>query len=168
MVRTRALVAALVMSLVVPAAAFAQQGGMGRGQGGQGMGGQGGIMAARNLVEQGNVEFLLGKATDLKLTEEQKAALKVVADKWTAETKEARDQVRPLMPQQGQGMGGMGGGDMQAMRARLEQMMPLMQNLVETDQKAMEEAMKHLDDSQKAASRTLVQERNRPRRPGTL
>jgi hypothetical protein len=57
MMRTRSLRVALVIALLAPAAAFAQQGGQGRG--GMGQGGMGGMMAARNLVEQGNVEFLL-------------------------------------------------------------------------------------------------------------
>jgi hypothetical protein len=169
MARTRTLVAALALTLLVPAMASAQQGG-GMGRGGMGGQGMGGMMAARNLVEQGSVEFLVSKAADLRLTEEQSTALKAIAAKWAEDNKEPREQLRPLMPQQGQGMGGGmgGGGDMQAMRARFEQMMPLMQKLVETDEKAMEEALKHLDETQQATSRRLIQERNQPRRPGSF
>jgi hypothetical protein len=164
MMRTRSLAVALVIALLAPAAAFGQGG---QGRGGMGQGGQGGLMAARNLVEQGNVEFLLTKAADLQFTAEQSAALKVIADKFTADTKEPREQLSAVLAQFGQGMGG-GGGDMQAMRGRIEQIMPMAMKLAEDDQKAVEEAMKHLNDGQKAKARQLIEERNRPRRPGTF
>jgi hypothetical protein len=164
--RRRSLTVAFALALLVPAAAFAQQGGGGRG----GMGGgqaMGGLMAARNLMEQGNVEFLMSKAADLQLTAEQSTSLKVIAEKWTADTKEARDQVRPVLGQAQGGMGGMGGGgDMQAMRARLEQMAPHVQKMVDADRAAMDEAMKLLNDTQKESARRMVEQRNQPRRPG--
>lgn len=167
--RTRTLVLALAVAALVPTSAFAQQGGqggMGRGMGGQGMGG---LMAARNLVEQGNVAFLAGRS-ELQLTAEQTAALRVIAERWDAETKEAREQVRPLMPAPGQagaGMGGMGGGDRQAMMQRFQELAPVIQKLVEDDRKALDEAMKHLSEAQQATARRLVEERNQPRRPGS-
>jgi hypothetical protein len=165
MMRTRSLVVALVVLLLAPAAAFAQQGG-GMGRGGMGQGGMGALLAARNLVEQGNVEFLLTKAADLQLTADQSAALKVIAEKFAADTKAPREQLRAVMPQPGQGMGGMG-GDPQAMRVRLMEAAPVMEKLVADDGKAMDEAMKHLNATQQTKARELIEARNQPRRPGS-
>jgi glutamate 5-kinase len=165
MMRNRSLAVALVALLIAPAAAFAQQGGGMRG--GMGQGGMGALMAARNLLEQGNVEFLLTKATELQLTAEQSAALKSIGEKFASDTKEPREQLRSVLPQAGQGMGGMGGGDMQAMAARFEQLAPVMLKLVEDDQKAVDEALKHLDDGQKTKARELIEARIRPRRQGS-
>ena len=166
--RTRTLVLALAVAALVPTSAFAQQGGGQGGMGRGGMGGQGmaGLMAARNLVEQGNVAFLAGRS-EMQLTAEQSAALRVIAERWDAETKEAREQVRPLLPQPGQaGPGGMGGGDRQAMMQRFQEMAGVIQKLVEDDRKAVDEAMKHLNETQQATARRLLEERNQPRRPG--
>jgi hypothetical protein len=96
----------------------------------------------------------------------------VVAEKFAADTREPREQLRAALPQPGQGMGmgggGGGGGDMQAMRARMEQLMPLVMKLVEDDRKAVDEAMKQLNDGQKEKARQFIEERNRPRRPGSF
>jgi hypothetical protein len=167
MMRSRSFIVALAVLVLAPVAASAQQGGMGRGGMGQGMGG---LMAARNLVEQGSVEFLLSKGTELQLTAEQSAALKTIADKWTADTKAPREQLAPMLPAGGQAVAAMGagGGDMQALRQRFEQMAPVMQKLVEDDQKAVADALKHLGETQQAAARRLLEERNQPRRPGTF
>jgi Spy/CpxP family protein refolding chaperone len=157
MMHTRSLVIALIVALVAPAAAFAQGGGQGRG----GPGGPGGLMAARLLLDQGSVEFLITKAAELRLTDEQTAALKTIGAQWSAETKSSRDEVRAALPAPGQA----GGGDRQAMMERFQALMPVMQKLRDEDQKALDAALELLDASQQAAAKKLIEERSPARRP---
>jgi hypothetical protein len=155
--RSRSMIMALVVMLVAPLPLLAQQGGGQRG----GMGG--GALAARVLLEQGSVEFIASKAAELKLTEEQTTALKVIGAKWSEETKDARAKIAAELPQGG----GMGGGDREALMQRFQALAPVMQKLQDDDARAMAEAMKLLDESQQAAAAKMVEERRMPqRRPG--
>jgi hypothetical protein len=155
--RSRSIIMALVVMLVAPLPLLAQQGGGQRG----GMGG--GALAARALLEQGSVEFIATKAAELKLTEEQTTALKVIGAKWSEETKDARAKIAAELPQ----AGGMGGGDREALMQRFQALQPLFMQLQESDEKAMAEAMKHLNETQQATAKKLVEERRAaPRRPG--
>jgi hypothetical protein len=155
--RSRSIIMALVVMLVAPLPLLAQQGGGQRG----GMGG--GALAARALLEHGSVEFIASKAAELKLTEEQTTALKVIGAKWSEETKDARAKIAAELPQPG----GMGGGDREALMQRFQALAPVMQKLQDDDAKAMAEAMKLLDESQQAAAAKMVEERRMPqRRPG--
>jgi hypothetical protein len=156
MMRTRSILMALIVTMLAPLPLLAQGGGQGRG----GMGG--GAMAARMLLEQGSVEFLVSKATDLQLNEEQATAMKAIGAKWAEETKANRDRIRADMPQ----AGGMGGGDREALMQRFQALQPLFMQLQESDEKAMAEAMKHLNETQQATAKKLVEERRAPRRPG--
>lgn len=162
MKRGRSLMVALAVMMLAPLPLLAQGGGMGgaQGRGGMGMG------AARALVEQGSVGFLMSKAADLKLTAGQKRQLQALATAWAETVRESQAQVKSALPQPGQGMGG---GDREAMMARFQTLQPHIRKLVEEDAKAMEEALKLLDDEQKAAAKSLLQQRSpdsRPRRNG--
>jgi hypothetical protein len=158
MSRNRSLLIALVVALLAPMPVLAQAGGQGQGRPG-GMGGPGGnLMAARALLEQGSVQFLVTKAAEMQLTAEQSAALGVIAAKWTEDTKEGRDRIIAALPAPGQGMGG---GDRQGMQG----LMPLMQALMEQDREALDAAMKLLSEPQQAAARRLIEERRPARRP---
>jgi hypothetical protein len=155
-------VAVLILALA-PLPLHAQGGGQRGGVGGPG----GGMMAARALVEQGSVEFLVTRATDLELTADQTAQLTVIGAAWSAATKESRDRIRAVMPQPGQGMGG--GGDRQAMMQRMQDLQPVLQQLREDDEKTLDEAMKLLTEPQQARAKQLLTERTermRPRRGG--
>jgi hypothetical protein len=159
--RSRSIIMALVVMLVAPLPLLAQQGGGQRG----GMGGA--AMAARALLEHGSVEFIASKAAELKLTEEQTTALKVIGAKWSEETKDARAKIAAELPQGGAMGGGMGGGDREALMQRMQALTPVMQKLQDDDAKALAEAMKLLDESQQAAAAKMVEERRMPqRRPG--
>lgn len=151
----RSLAMALTVSLLAPLPLLAQGGGQGRG-------GQGGGMAARMLVEQGSVEYLVTKATDLTLTEDQTRQLKAIGDAWAGKTKTQREEIRAMLPQPGQGMGG---GDREAMMQRMQAMRPLAQKLAEEDKAALDQALALLDDAQKAKAATLLEERRRNARP---
>lgn len=150
---------ALAVSALVPLPLLAQGGGQG------GQPGRGGMMAARALVEQGSVEFLVSKAAELSIGDAQKAQLQAIATRWAETVKEPREQVKAGMPQAGQPQG----GDREAMMARMQTLRPHMQKLVDEDAKALEAAMKLLDDTQRVAAKTLLDERAasmRPRRGG--
>jgi hypothetical protein len=158
MTRYRPLLVALVVALLAPMPVLAQGGGQGQGRPG-GMGGPGGgMMAARALLEQGSVQFLVTKAADMQLTAEQTAALGVIGAKWAEDTKESRDRVIAIMPAPGQGMGG---GDRQAMQG----LIPLMQKLQEQDREALDAALMVLSEPQQATARRLIAERQPARRP---
>lgn len=163
--RVQSFVVALAVLALVPMPLLAQGGGQGRGMGGPG--GPGGLMAARMLLDEGSVEFLAGKATELQLTAEQTTQLKTIGAAWSEATKESREKVRAALPQPGQGMGA--GGDRQAMMQRMQDLQPVMQKLQEDDGKSVEEAMKVLTEPQQARAKTLLEERAesmRPRRGG--
>jgi hypothetical protein len=129
-------------------------------QGGQGQG-RGGMMSARLLVEQGSVEYLVTKAADLQLNADQKTGLEAIGAKWAETTKESREKVKAGMPQAGQA----GGGDREAMMARMQELRPLMTEIAAEDTKAVEEAMKLLDETQQAKAKTLLTERAEAARP---
>lgn len=152
MMRTRPILLALAVTLLAPLPLLAQGGG-------QRMGG--GMMGARALLETGSVEFLVTRAEDLQLTGEQVTALAAIGAKWSADTKETRARITADLPQPGQ----MGGGDREALMARFQALQPHMQKLQEDDDKAIAEAMKHLNETQQAAAKRLVDERRQPRRP---
>jgi hypothetical protein len=158
--RSRSIIMAVVVMLVAPLPLLAQQGGQRGGMGG-------GVMAARALLEQGSVEFIASKAAELKLTEEQTAALQVIGARWSEDTKDSRAKITAELPQAG-GMGsGMGAGGREALMQRFQALAPVMQKLQEDDAKAMAEAMKLLDESQQATAAKMVEERRMPqRRPG--
>jgi hypothetical protein len=65
------------------------------------------------------------------------------------------------MPQAGQA----GGGDREAMMARMQELRPLMTEIAAEDTKAVEEAMKLLDETQQAKAKTLLTERAEAARP---
>jgi Spy/CpxP family protein refolding chaperone len=157
MMNRRQLVIALAVTMLAPLPLLAQGGTQGRG-------GMGGVMSARLLVDQGSVEYLVTRAEDLTLNESQRTQLEAIAVKWTAATRESREQIRGMLPQRGQA-----GGDREAMRQRLEQVRPLAEKLTEDDQKALDEAVKLLDDAQREKAKALLDERRqnaRPRRGG--
>lgn len=164
MKRMRILTIAAAIVLLAPMQLMAQGGGQGRGMGGGGMGG--GMGGMRAMLEQGSVEFLVTKAADLKLTDEQATTLKAIGEQWAAATKDDRAKIRAEMPQPGQGMGG-GGGDRQAMMQRFQALQPVMEKVRDADQKAVAEAMKVLQEEQQAAARKMLEERSQPRRPGS-
>jgi hypothetical protein len=147
MKRIRPLLIAAAVVLVAPLQLVAQQGGQGRPGGG--------TMGARQLVEQGSVEFLVTKAADLQLTQEQTTDLTAIGTAWAEATKEDRAKLAAELPQPGQG----GGGDMQAMRDRLQSLMPVMQKVREADEKAVADALKLLNETQQAAAKKLLEER---------
>lgn len=158
----RSLAMALAVSILAPLPLLAQAGG----QGGQGRGGMGGAMSARMLVEQGSVEYLVTKAADLALTPDQTKQLQAIGTAWADATKEQRSEIKAMLPEPGQGMGG---GDRQAMMERMQRMRPLAQKLAEDDSKALDEALALLDETQKTKAATLLEERRqnaRPRRGG--
>jgi Spy/CpxP family protein refolding chaperone len=154
----RSFTIALAVSLLAPLPLLAQGGGQGRG-------GMGGMMSARLLVEQGSVEYLVTKAADLELTADQTTQLESIGAKWAEATKESREQIRSMLPQPGQRMG----GDRDAMMQRMRQMQPLAQKLNEDDEEALVEALALLDDAQQTKAKALLEERRqsaRPRRGG--
>lgn len=158
----RSLALALAVSLLAPLPLLAQGGG----QGGQGRSAMGGAMSARMLVEQGSVEYLVTRTADLTLTADQTKQLQAIGAKWAEATREQREEMKALLPQPGQGMGG---GDRQAMMERMQTLRPLAEKLAEEDRKALDEALALLDDSQKTRAATLLEERRqsaRPRRGG--
>ncbi|CAN5784966.1 hypothetical protein BH23GEM10_BH23GEM10_07380 [soil metagenome] len=156
--RGRTIAVVLAVLAIAPLPVLAQGG-----QGRSGMRGQqaGGMMAARVLLEQGSVEFLVTKAADLGLSADQSAQLTAIGTAWSAATKESRDRVRSSMPQAGQGMGG---GDRQAMMQRMQELQPVMQKLRQDDREALDEALALLNEAQQAKAKTLIEERLRPRR----
>jgi Spy/CpxP family protein refolding chaperone len=157
MKQSRSLVMALAVMLLAPLPLLAQGGGMGQGRGGMG--------SARLLVEHGSVEYLVTKAADLALDDEQTAKLQTIGTAWSESTKESREKVRTELPQPGQAAG----GDREAMMARFQALQPVMAALQEEDDKALAEAMKVLNDTQQAKAKELLDERRanaRPRRQG--
>jgi hypothetical protein len=165
MKRARSLMVALAVLALVPMPLLAQGGG--QRQGGMGGGPGGGLMAARALLDEGSVEFLVGKAAELELTADQSASLKLIGTAWSESTKESRARIRAVLPQPGQGMGA--GGDRQAMMQQLQALQPEMQKLQEDDEMALEEAMQLLAEPQQARAKQLLAERAermRPRRGG--
>ena len=130
----------------------------------QGGGARGGaMMGARLLLEQGSVEFLASKGTELALDDAQAGTLKEIGGRWATATKEAREKIRAELPQRGEG------GDREAMRARVQALQPQFQKLVEEDEKALAEAMQLLNATQQERARALLEERRanaRPRRAG--
>jgi Spy/CpxP family protein refolding chaperone len=157
MKKVYALVVALAVMMLAPLPLVAQGGGMGQGRGGMG--------AARLLLEQGSVEYLVTKAADLALDAEQTASLQMIGADWAESTKESREKARKELPQPGQA----GGGDREAMRARIQALQPVMAALQEQDEKALAEAMKVLNETQQTKAKQLLDERRenaRPRRPG--
>jgi hypothetical protein len=155
--RGRSLITALIVMLLAPLPLLAQQGG------GQGRGMGGGMGGARLLLEQGSVEFLVTKAADLKLTDEQSAGLKAIGEKWAEATKEERTKIRAELPQPGRGAGA--GGDRQAMMQRLQAVQPLMEKVRAEDEKAVAEALKLLDETQQASAKKILEERRPPQPP---
>ena len=153
----RQFVIALAMTLLAPLPLLAQGGAQGR----EGMAG---VMSARLLIDQGSVEYLVTRSADLTLNEDQRTQLEAIAVKWADATRESREQIKGMLPQRGQA-----GGDREAMRQRLEQVRPLADKLTEDDQKALDEAVKVLDDAQREKAKALLEERRqsaRPRRGG--
>ncbi|MBR9989467.1 MAG: hypothetical protein KFH98_06910 [Gemmatimonadetes bacterium] len=151
----RSLAMALAVSLLAPLPLLAQGGGQGRG-------GMGGAMSARLLVEQGSVEYLVTKSAELELTADQTKQLETIGAKWAASTKEPREQLKGMLPQQGQAMGD---GNREAAMQRLQAMRPLAEKLNEDDQKALAEALALLAEPQQARAKTLLEERARDARP---
>jgi hypothetical protein len=150
MMRVRTFTVVLAVLLLAPVQLVAQQrGGMGQ----QGPGG--GLMAARAVLDQGSVEYLATKASDLQLTDAQAGTLKAIGEQWARDTKAARDQIRGVLPAPGQPPA----GDRQAMMQQMMALMPVMQKLVEDDEKAVTEAMKALSEEQQAAAKKLLEER---------
>ena len=153
----RQLVIALAVTLLAPLPLLAQGGAQGRGA-------MGGVMSARLLIDQGSVEYLVTRAADLTLNEDQRTQLEAIAVKWADATRESREQIKGMLPQRGQAA-----GDREAMMQRLEQARPLAEKLTEDDQKALDEALKVLDDAQREKAKALLDERRqnaRPRRAG--
>jgi Spy/CpxP family protein refolding chaperone len=151
-------VIALAVTLLAPLPLLAQGGAQGRGA-------MGGVMSARLLIDQGSVEYLVTRAADLTLNEDQRTQLEAIAVKWADDTKESRERIKGMLPQRGQAAG----GDREAMMQRLEQVSPLAEKLTEDDQKALDEAVKVLDDAQREKAKALLDERRqnaRPRRAG--
>jgi hypothetical protein len=164
--RGRSLTMAMTLLLLAPLQLLAQAGGQGRGAGQQGPGGA--LMTARTLLEHGSVEYLADKAADLQLTAEQTEALKAIGATWSEETKSSRSRIQAVMPAPGQPPMG-GGGDRQARMMQMQELMPVMQKLVDDDEKALGEAMKLLSEPQQTTARLLLDERResmRPRRGG--
>jgi hypothetical protein len=158
MKRGRSLVMALAVMVLAPLPLLAQGGGQGAGRG------MGGAMSARLLLDQGSVEYLVTKATDLTLDADQTKKLTDLGAAWAASTKDSRETIRKEMPQPGQGM-----GDREAMMQKMQALQPVMQKLAEDDQKSLDEAMKVLSAEQQTKAKTLLEERRqnaRPRRPG--
>jgi hypothetical protein len=156
MKRGHSLLMALVVMTLAPLPLLAQ-GGQGQGQGRGGMG----MVSARLLVEQGSVEYLVTKAADLQLNTDQKTGLEAIGAKWAEATKESREKVKAGMPQAGQAAS----GDREAMMARMQELRPLMTEIAAEDTKAVEEAMKLLDETQQAKAKTLLTERAEAARP---
>lgn len=157
----RTLAMALAVTMLAPLPLLAQGGGQARG-------GMGGGMSARLLVDQGSVEYLVTKATDLELTADQTAKLEVIGAKWAESTKDSREQLKGMLPQPGQGQAM--GGDREAARQRMQAMRPLAEKLTEADEKALAEALALLAEPQQARAKSLLEERAmeaRPRRPGS-
>jgi hypothetical protein len=149
----------LALTMLAPLPALAQGGTQGQGRG------MGGAMAARLLVDQGSVEYLVTKSEDLKLTADQTKRLEVIGAAYSASTRESREQIRSMLPQPGQAAG----GDREAMMQRMQQVRPLADKLIEDDQKSLDEAILPLDDAQKEKVKALLDERRqnaRPRRGG--
>jgi Spy/CpxP family protein refolding chaperone len=154
----RQLVIALAITLLAPLPLLAQGGAQGRGA-------MGGVMSARLLIDQGSVEYLVTRAADLTLNEDQRTQLEAIAVKWADATRDSREQIKGMLPQRGQAAG----ADREAMMQRLEQARPLAEKLTEDDQKALDEALKVLDDAQREKAKALLDERRqnaRPRRAG--
>lgn len=153
----RQLVIALAVTMLAPLPLLAQGGTQGRGA-------MAGIMSSRLLVDQGSVEYLVTRAADLTLNDDQRTQLQAIAVKWADATRDAREQIKGTLPRRGQA-----GGDREAMRQRLEQVRPLAEKLTEDDQKALDEAVLLLDDAQREKAKALLEERRqnaRPRRGG--
>jgi Spy/CpxP family protein refolding chaperone len=146
--RGRSLNVAVALLLLAPLHVAAQGGGPG------GMGG-GALAGSRALLEQGSVEFLAMKQAELQLTTEQVATLTELGQKWAEETKPSRDRIRAVLPAPGQPPA----GDRQAMMQQLMELQPVMQKLMDDDQKALDEAMKSLSAEQQATARGLLEER---------
>ena len=125
----------------------------------------GGAMSARLLLDQGSVEYLVTKAADLGLTTEQKTGLEAIGVRWSAATKESREQIRTRLPQRGQGAG----GNREEMMQRLQEMRPFAEKVDEEDRKTLAEALGLLNEEQQTRAKALLEERRqnaRPRRSG--
>lgn len=156
----RSLVLALAVLVLAPLPLLAQGGGQG-GRGGMG----GGAMSARLLIDQGSVEYLATKAGDLALTAEQKAGLEAIGVRWSAATKESREEIRTRLPQPGQAAG----GNREEMMQRLQEMRPFAEKVDEEDRKALAEALTLLNEEQQTKAKALLDERRqnaRQRRGG--
>ena len=152
----RPLALALAVTLLAPLPLLAQGGGQG-GRGGMG----GGAMSARLLIDQGSVEYLVTKAGDLGLTAEQKTGLEAIGVRWSAVTKESREQIRTRLPQPGE----RAGGNREEMMQRLQEMRPFAEKVDEEDRKALAEALTLLNQEQQTKARTLLEERRQNARP---
>jgi hypothetical protein len=155
MKRGKTLLTALAVSMLAPLPLLAQTADQPQRRGG--------MMAARLLVEQGSVEYLVTKATDLQLKADQTTQLEAIGVKWAEATKGSREQIGAAMPQPGQTP------DREAMMQRMQELRPVMEKLREDDQAALDEALKLLDAAQQTKAKALLEERAqnaRPRRPG--
>ncbi|HSK20766.1 MAG TPA: hypothetical protein VK912_16555 [Longimicrobiales bacterium] len=156
----RSLALALAVFVLAPLPLLAQGGGQG-GRGGMG----GGAMSARLLIDQGSVEYLVTKADHLGLTAEQKTGLEAIGARWSATTKESREQIRTRLPQPGQAAG----GNREEMMQRLQEMRPFAEKVDEEDRKSLAGALALLNEEQQTKAKALIEERRqnaRPRRGG--
>jgi hypothetical protein len=112
----------------------------------------------RILLRNSSIDFLLSKSTELALTPDLTAKLTALDARFEEKAKPIRAQIQAQLPQDM-------GGDREAMRAAMQQVRPLTQQLRDLDQQFVGDAVKLLGADQQAAANRLLEERRAMRGP---
>jgi protein CpxP len=131
----RKLIAVVALAMVLPATAAAQDAPQQR----QGRG-----------MMQSTIEWLLTEKAKFNATGEQVTKLEALAKKFEGETAKHREEMQKVREEM------QGGGDRQAM---MQKMRPIRDEMNRKDEAIVEEALKVLNDEQKATVKQMIEAR---------
>lgn len=109
-------------------------------------------------LDQGSVQYLVTKRSELQLTADQVAKLTAIGRRWSEATQASRDALRSAVGQAGQQMQRRE-GDRQQLQAQFQRILPHAMLVQQEDMKAFEEAMRLLQPEQQRRSKALIEAR---------
>ena len=105
------------------------------------------------MLDEGNVQFLLARGDELKLTADQHTKIRALAVGWLRATRASRDTLRASLKMDPQRMRAM---EQQDMRGRIQQLIPHGLLLVQEDRKALAETFRLLDPAQQEKAKAIL------------